>query len=368
MTTSYLSRLPRMFMRRVAGYGAVVGTYYLKRATVIPPESLQRKLWPWLNDVIVSFANNRSRRPDMSGKQFAKLLSDLRVVLLQDAALLMPTYPDLSIWEIPVFQSDEWEQFHKLVREQEATEEEPEDVRIRGAMPLVAERLAGVQTGISSQVRHATGELTNQLTNLRQYIGDKLGDIWQAIQQSQQPQPMFMVPAEAIQPSYLSTILPAINPAARQPTAQTIINHTPPTMDEGSPDPTSPTTHPNTTSLPPNCPTGCDPDPIPATMASFATVWREWFVGWDRAGQHMTSIEALDQRWPSGEWRYNSKLRTRYQNRKKLVLAIQSLVGDHGGAPSALQEILSQLDSLAHSPDKVVRLLRTKSLADILQG
>ena len=364
-------------MRRVANFGASAGCYHLKRALVTPPESLLRQVWPKVDIAAAEYATDRIRRPDLNGKQFVELIEDLRVVFLQDAALTMPLYPNLSIWKQSVFQSAEWQQFSSLVRQQEEIIEEPEDIRIRGAMPLVADRLAEIQTGISSQVRHAAGEITNQLTNFQQYVGDKFNDVWRAIQQSRQPQPMFMVPADAIQPSYLSTIFPSVNPTARQSTAQNITDDTPPTMGTASPDHTSPTAHPpntsptaqpSNTSLPPNCPTGCDPDPIPATMASFAAVWREWFVGWDRADQQMMSIEALEQRWPGGEWRYDSKLRTRYQNRKKLVLAIQSLVSERGGQPAAVQEILSELDSLTHSPDKVMRLLRTKSLADILQG
>jgi centromere DNA-binding complex CBF3 subunit-like protein len=84
------------------------GLYHLKRAI---PQSLQRHIWPWLDEAAqmyaLGYASGQGSDLDQSGDQFVKLLLGLRVVLLQDSALLMPL-PKLPLW---VFSHDDWSRF-----------------------------------------------------------------------------------------------------------------------------------------------------------------------------------------------------------------------------------------------------------------
>ena len=104
-------------------------------------------------------------------------------------------------------------------------------------------------------------------------------------------------------------------------------------------------------------PEGVPQDPIRASMLNVSTVWEEWYVGLeslDGTTRAMSVVE-LDNRWPNGKWRYCSKLCTRYQNRKKLIDAINEAAGTE---PSRIPQIIQGLDACRHSPDKIVRLLK----------
>jgi hypothetical protein len=56
----------------------------------------------------LGYASGQGSDLDQSGDQFVKLLLELRVVLLQDSALLMPRFPKLPLWKHPVFSHDDW--------------------------------------------------------------------------------------------------------------------------------------------------------------------------------------------------------------------------------------------------------------------
>ena len=109
MTTSYLSRLPRSFMRLVAGFSAQAGTYHLKRDLVRPPDSIVKLLKPWARHAKNAYDSGAISNPDRCGRNFVELLLKLRVVLLQDAAVLQPQFPDLCLWKHQIFAHPEWE-------------------------------------------------------------------------------------------------------------------------------------------------------------------------------------------------------------------------------------------------------------------
>jgi hypothetical protein len=93
--TSYLARLPRHYMRVVAGFGSTKGTYFLRRSQEHPPSALTTKLWPWVDTAVADYATGSIPDPDLAGKEFLSLLQRLRYVFLQDAALLQPQFPQL---------------------------------------------------------------------------------------------------------------------------------------------------------------------------------------------------------------------------------------------------------------------------------
>ena len=87
------------------------GLYYLKRAIAEPPQSLQRHVWPWLDEAAQMYALGYASGQGSDLDQFVKLLLELRVVLLQDSALLMPRFAKLPLWKHPVFSHDDWSRF-----------------------------------------------------------------------------------------------------------------------------------------------------------------------------------------------------------------------------------------------------------------
>jgi hypothetical protein len=80
--TFYLARLPRHYMRVVAGFGSAKGTYFLRRSQVIPSPALAAKLWPWVDAVVINYAAGGVPDPDLAGKEFLSLLQRLRYVFL----------------------------------------------------------------------------------------------------------------------------------------------------------------------------------------------------------------------------------------------------------------------------------------------
>jgi hypothetical protein len=86
-------------MRRTAGFQHAPGGYFLPRAGVDPPQSLKRLIFPWIEHWEVRFQNRAAGKKwkdgglnedDIAGQQFLKLLKQLRVILLQDLAVLQP--------------------------------------------------------------------------------------------------------------------------------------------------------------------------------------------------------------------------------------------------------------------------------------
>ena len=101
MATTYLSRLPRQFMRIVARFPQEPSYYHIHRADVVPPRSLTRRIWPWVDEGLARFRFPDGSGPadddpgilDASVRQFLELMEWLRVVSLQDAVILRGPCP-----------------------------------------------------------------------------------------------------------------------------------------------------------------------------------------------------------------------------------------------------------------------------------
>lgn len=83
MVGSYLNTLPKQSMRALAGfYSKTAGNFYLARATIEPPEELQKLIFPEIEYWLGAFAQKKVQK-DIAGPNFLNLLKYLRVVLLQ---------------------------------------------------------------------------------------------------------------------------------------------------------------------------------------------------------------------------------------------------------------------------------------------
>src|SRR5450432_2647551 len=99
MSNIYLTGLPVKFLRKATGFPAAGGGFFIPRATYEPPALLQQQVWPWVEQW-----DERLRRraqgwgwqdggldhDDTAAQGFIALLKYLRVVLLQDLAVLQP--------------------------------------------------------------------------------------------------------------------------------------------------------------------------------------------------------------------------------------------------------------------------------------
>ncbi|KAI3638343.1 hypothetical protein MIR68_003954 [Amoeboaphelidium protococcarum] len=87
--------------------------YVIHRASITPSQELQMEVYPQLNSYLHLLEDSNQT---LTTKLFIKTMLHLRIVFLQDAALLMGSYPDLSLWNESVFQTNYFQQFSQQVK------------------------------------------------------------------------------------------------------------------------------------------------------------------------------------------------------------------------------------------------------------
>jgi hypothetical protein len=166
---SYLTHLPRDFLKIVAGFSASKGDYYLVRANIRPPASLQAQIWPWIEDWAPRFYRRSKRltwaqggldEDDMAGNSFITLMTHLRTVLLQDLAVLEPQFPGLPFFQTRPFYGPEWNRYASEVRANVEEATEPASQLVQRALPEMCRiinswqgRLLNGQQQLLSQVK-----------------------------------------------------------------------------------------------------------------------------------------------------------------------------------------------------------------------
>lgn len=78
--------IPWDAVRVLSGFPPEPGRYYLKRNLLIPPKELQMRVFPFLEEAKEQMLNGEI---DLAGQNFMELFFHLRIVLLQDAAMLL---------------------------------------------------------------------------------------------------------------------------------------------------------------------------------------------------------------------------------------------------------------------------------------
>ena len=165
MVEAYLLGLPLKFIRCVAGFPKEPGQYHLPRATIEPPEALQREIYPFVEEWRRRFRARATRKKswaqggldedDQAGHGFLTLLKRLRVIILQDLAILQPDYPGLPFFSLPLFQRQEWVDFAAVVRAAHWGNEVPRSVLLERAVP---ELNAAICTGFQTQERRTQAQ------------------------------------------------------------------------------------------------------------------------------------------------------------------------------------------------------------------
>ena len=173
---AYLMHLPRQFMRVVAGFSASPGDYFLARAAHEPPHALQRQLWPWVEEWEPRFEARACRRrwaeggldeDDLAADGFLKLMRRLRVVLLQDLAVLQPRYPSLPFFAHAPFYGPEWDEFALAVRSDAAGAAEPQSLLIQRALPELSGVLESTREALLQNSQRLAGRLESKLQGIQ---------------------------------------------------------------------------------------------------------------------------------------------------------------------------------------------------------
>ena len=114
MEGCYLTNLPMIFMRRMAGHPEQQGCFEIQRDTIQPPAELMSMIWPeldkWSPEALVEV-------DDLAAEGFCELLRHLRVVILQDSVALREAFPAHPIWDHPVFHHAAYQSFAAQMKE-----------------------------------------------------------------------------------------------------------------------------------------------------------------------------------------------------------------------------------------------------------
>ncbi|KAF6527764.1 hypothetical protein HZS61_008066 [Fusarium oxysporum f. sp. conglutinans] len=282
---AYLTHLPRQFMRIIAGFSASPGDYFLAHAAHEPPYVLQKQLWPWIEEWEPRF-EARARRQgwaegglddDLAADGFLKLMRRLRIVLLQDLAVLQPRYPSLPFFAYAPFNGPEWDEFAVAVRSDAVGATEPLSLLVQRALP----ELSGVLESTREAVLQNSQRLAIRLEARLEGIQDGLDALLQG------KVPVTFTGHFGAGPAV------ALAPAPAPSTAPTLNFNTAPAP---APEPPVPGM------------------PVVAALAKVFTVrdvWKEWEEG--IAGQ--PAVRVLEETWGS-RWRPGNEIRVQFCRRK----------------------------------------------------
>ena len=117
---SYLTNLPYPALLVAAEFRTSLSSYVLPCSRVFPPLALTACILPWVAPELEKIkAWNRTANKytsDMSAEGFLEALVWLKIVFLQDMALLQHLHPALPIFTHQVFSLPEWSPFAEKVQ------------------------------------------------------------------------------------------------------------------------------------------------------------------------------------------------------------------------------------------------------------
>ncbi|RKK08421.1 hypothetical protein BFJ66_g16708 [Fusarium oxysporum f. sp. cepae] len=283
---AYLTHLPRQFMRIVAGFSASPGDYFLARTANEPPYVLQKQLWPWIEEWEPLF-EARARRQcwaeggldddDVAADGFLKLMRRLRIVLLQDLAVLQPRHPSLPFFAYASFNGPEWDEFAVAVRSDAIGATEPLSLLVQRALPELS--------GVLESTREAVLQNSQRLAIRLEARLEGIQGGFDALLQSKVPITFtgHFGPGPAV--SLAPSIAPTLN-----------FNTAPAPAPALAPEPLAPDM-PVVTAL--------------AKVFTVRDVWKEWEEG--IAGQ--PAVRVLEEMWGS-RWRPENRVRVQFCRRK----------------------------------------------------
>lgn len=145
---AYSTKLP---LRAICGAGGHVegnGQFYNVRTTCEPPDSLQQKIWPWIETQVQRVEatfDSLDADPSRTAWMFLRFLKKLRRIALQDAAYMMIKHPARAahpVFQMDVFQMEEFGTFKEKMKEHIATSVSPLDATVDDVLPGIQDQVA----------------------------------------------------------------------------------------------------------------------------------------------------------------------------------------------------------------------------------
>jgi hypothetical protein len=323
---AYLTHLPREFMRIVAGFSPTAGDYYLARAAHEPPYTLQKQLWPWIEEWEPRF-EARARRQnwaqggldedDLAGDGFLKLMRRLRIVLLQDLAVLQPRYPGLPFFAHAPFYGPDWDEYALLVQADATGASEPQSLLLQRALPELSSVLQSSREALLQNSQRLANRLETKLQSLQGSLDALLhGQI-----------PITFTGYFGTGPTGQGAVQAPIAPPAIGPGMPITTPAAPVAIG-----PSMPVAAPSTATEP--------SQPVFTALVRAYTVkdvWREWKEG--VAGR--PAIQELEEKWGS-RWRPGNTIRVQFCRRKVIWDEVLARIA-HGKSED---EVVAELEQL----------------------
>lgn len=153
MNNNYLTHFPRVPIRLLNGFKPEHGRFWIKRGLIVPPASLQSKVFPGADRWLDLVTRGDGCEQTICGQGFLKLLIAMRTIILQDVVALRSLFPGListnPLFAHPLFSDPEFLAFEQELRAAMRTERAPEDLRIEEVMPDVSTKLAAIENKLT---------------------------------------------------------------------------------------------------------------------------------------------------------------------------------------------------------------------------
>jgi hypothetical protein len=268
--------------------------------------------------------HNQVQRLDLAGSAFLRLLRVLRTVILQDSVSLRQLFPEHPVWRADVFASEAYQAFATKVAAASKDDEEPEDLQIKKALPILYDRMSALREDVKQSVKQEVGAIFTEINSLKEAVLD--------FTTGKRGLTIFANPEKPRMPTSppLAGGCVADASTGSQPQHLGIPIFPHPTGGSSS-----------LSSCPPS---RLDPtlDPIKykfsRTVTTVVDLWKEWSVGLESG----PSIQQLDSIW-GAKWRDQTEKQF-YGRRLPVIKAIQQRHAS--GKASSLQEAAAQLETL----------------------
>ncbi|KAG2216357.1 hypothetical protein INT45_001609 [Circinella minor] len=171
MERHYLMKLSRASICAVNGFPTGKGRYWLRHALVQPEESLQRKIFPEVDNWLSKVESENDAERSISAQGFLRLMKTMRVVILQDAAVLREQHPTHPMFNHPIFQGQDFLSFAAASAHAVRTTPTPSHIQIQDVIPEVNHRLDDIDTKMGMYHRAELKTLRQKNAELKRSLG-----------------------------------------------------------------------------------------------------------------------------------------------------------------------------------------------------
>jgi hypothetical protein len=328
----YVTGFPQEAMLAVAGHPAKVGSYWLPRGHVTPEDELQRKIFPDLDKYLET---NSHVQPEatLAFKGFTNLLKFLRIVILQDAAVLMNTYPNYHIFQHELFCSSAFKKFQIEVLEtiKNLEDQNPTLQNITKLAPEITTAINGIRTDMS-RMDATLQAVAKSIQELRIIVATSTSNATStSTSNTSNGQNTFLVERMQIPPIHEADTLPSSD----SPSTFSVTNQIP--------NGTAPTQTPANNIVPQY--------KMCRTLKTVQEVWKEYKHG---INGH-PSIESLDRSYRA-RWRGSEAERKYYSNRMNIIKFVKDKIKEYTANNRQMDENAAEIAALDYCEQQRKRM------------